>query len=167
MEKIQLDKIPDLLKSLYCSNSPKYKSSSANRKFNCKCETCKKWNTLRNFYRKNSNESYRINQLEASKAWRKLNPDAKRRSEARRRAAKFEKYSENEILKIYGTKCHICKTEIDLLANRSPGKIGWELSLHLDHVIPLSKGGSDTVDNVRPSHGVCNVKKGAKNNGTY
>jgi 5-methylcytosine-specific restriction endonuclease McrA len=26
-------------------------------------------------------------------------------------------------------------------------------------VIPLSKGGSDELENVKPSHGYCNIKK--------
>jgi len=50
-----------------------------------------------------------------------------------------------------------------LLANRSPGKNGWEYSLHIDHFIAIANGGQDTLENVRPSHGICNVKKGARN----
>jgi 5-methylcytosine-specific restriction endonuclease McrA len=33
--------------------------------------------------------------------------------------------------------------------------------LHIDHVYPLSKGGLDTLENVRPSHGKCNIVKWA------
>jgi len=35
------------------------------------------------------------------------------------------------------------------------------MGLHIDHVMPLSKGGPDTLENVRPAHGSCNVKKQA------
>jgi 5-methylcytosine-specific restriction endonuclease McrA len=35
-------------------------------------------------------------------------------------------------------------------------------NLHFDHVIPLARGGSHTTDNVRVSHDVCNLKKGAR-----
>jgi 5-methylcytosine-specific restriction endonuclease McrA len=35
-------------------------------------------------------------------------------------------------------------------------------NLHIDHVIPISKGGTDTLDNVRPSHAKCNLSKGNK-----
>jgi len=33
--------------------------------------------------------------------------------------------------------------------------------LHFDHVVPLSKGGPHTTENIRPSHSTCNLKKGA------
>ena len=62
---------------------------------------------------------------------------------------------------MYGSDCHICLNPIDLLAPRQPGIKGWEYGLHIDHVIPLSKGGPDTLGNVRPAHGSCNVKKHA------
>lgn len=39
---------------------------------------------------------------------------------------------------------------------------GFEFGLHIDHVIPLVKGGSHTLENVRPSHAICNLKKGAR-----
>jgi len=33
--------------------------------------------------------------------------------------------------------------------------------LHIDHLVPLAKGGSDTLENVRPAHGICNLRKWA------
>ena len=33
---------------------------------------------------------------------------------------------------------------------------------HLDHVIPYSKGGPDTVDNLRLAHDLCNRRRGAR-----
>ena len=68
-------------------------------------------------------------------------------------------FSANMVIETYGTNCHLCGGEIDLLAPRTTGKPGWEKSLHIDHVVPLSRGGDDTLDNVRPSHGKCNVRK--------
>lgn len=158
----ELDSIPNQLRSLYCLIKPEYKSSSANRKFNCKCDNCRKWNTLRNFYRMNTKIEYRERQKMSSKKWVKLNPESKRRSEAKRRSVYNERYSEKEVLSRYGSDCNICGLPINLDANRSPGKIGWEYSLHIDHLIPVSKGGTDTLENVRPTHGICNVKKGAR-----
>lgn len=83
---------------------------------------------------------------------------------AKRRALKLnsktESYTVKYIIEIYGTVCHICNEDIDMQAPRSPGKLGWEKGLHLDHIIPLSKGGTDTVDNIKPSHGICNLSKG-------
>lgn len=97
---------------------------------------------------------------------KKENPHLKRESERRRRANRFnngfEYYKESFVLELYGTICHICGIDIDLKAPRLAGLEGWEMGLHIDHVIPLSKGGQDTIENVRPAHGSCNVKKHSK-----
>ena len=63
---------------------------------------------------------------------------------------------------MYGTCCYLCDKEIDLTAPRQSGAEGWETSLHIDHLVPISKGGSDSLDNVRPTHGQCNLKKGSQ-----
>ena len=84
----------------------------------------------------------------------------------RKRAIKFgvdtEWYSPKQVLETYGTDCHICNKPIDLNAPRQCGKPGWEWGLQIDHVIPLSKGGNDLIDNLRPAHGYCNNIKNAK-----
>lgn len=106
---------------------------------------------------------------ESNKQWKLNNPDKvaelNRRKERVRRARKFENgtevYSEQQVLETYGGICHLCGIAIDLSAPRSAGTDGWENSLHVDHLIPLSKGGSDTLENVRPSHGLCNLQKWA------
>src|SRR5690348_6923173 len=46
--------------------------------------------------------------------------------------------------------CHICSEEVN------------PLDYHLDHVVPLAKGGSHTYDNLKIAHPVCNLRKGAK-----
>jgi 5-methylcytosine-specific restriction endonuclease McrA len=78
----------------------------------------------------------------------------------RKRAIKMgvqtEWYSPMQIVELYGENCHLCNEPIDLDAPRQVGKLGWEKSLHIDHVIPLSKGGHDLIENVRPAHGYCN-----------
>jgi len=33
---------------------------------------------------------------------------------------------------------------------------------HIDHLVPLSKGGSDNVENLVPSCATCNLKKGTR-----
>jgi 5-methylcytosine-specific restriction endonuclease McrA len=75
--------------------------------------------------------------------------------------AKQEVYTYRQVLDTYGSDCHLCNTPVDLNAPRQCGKPGWELGLQVDHVIPLSKGGDDTLENVRPSHGYCNNQKSA------
>ena len=109
-----------------------------------------------------TNAAYYLANRESIRAQRAANPEIGRRAVARRRALKlkngFEIYKEQEVLDKYGTNCHICNIPIDLNAPRAR-KFGWENGLHIDHLIPLSKGGADTLDNVRPAHGLCNLRK--------
>lgn len=94
------------------------------------------------------------------------NKDNKPSISRRRRAAKqqvlSEFYTASQVLEKYGTCCHICGTLINLDNPRRCGMDGWETGLQIDHLIPLSKGGADTLSNVRPAHGLCNARKGAK-----
>ena len=97
------------------------------------------------------------------KAWDKKNPDQALARVHRRRARKLmnntEPYTRDDVLKKYGTICHICKEEIDMTVSGKVGSVGWERGLHLEHVISLANGGSDTLENVLPSHGRCNLDK--------
>jgi 5-methylcytosine-specific restriction endonuclease McrA len=52
------------------------------------------------------------------------------------------------ILQRDGWVCHICGG--DILSKEE---------LHFDHVIPLSRGGKHSADNIRPSHAHCNYVK--------
>ena len=105
---------------------------------------------------------------ESKKKWAQANPEkdkeGRRKNERKRRALKLENghspYTETEVLNLYGTDCHLCSQPIDFEAPRRFNKPGWELGLHIDHIIPISKGGSDTLENVKPAHGRCNVSKG-------
>ena len=86
---------------------------------------------------------------------------AKRRRRAKIRNSGFDFYTEQQVLETYGTICYLCDKEIDLSAPRRVGLPGWENGLHIDHVIPISKNGPDTLKNVRPTHGKCNIDKKA------
>lgn len=108
--------------------------------------------------------------IQRASDWVKENPEkskaSQRRVAHRRRVRKINgvssPYTESQVLELYGTNCHICKEPIDLAAPRTIKKKGWHWGLHIDHIIPISKGGPDTLENVKPSHGICNVKKGAR-----
>ncbi|MGW3545884.1 HNH endonuclease [Nocardia niigatensis] len=53
--------------------------------------------------------------------------------------------------------CALCGGEIDYsLRTPDPG------SFEVDHITPLAKGGTDTLDNCQPSHRWCNRKKSDK-----
>lgn len=56
-----------------------------------------------------------------------------------------------------GWRCGVCGGDVDpLLRHPDP------LSASLDHVVPLSRGGTHTLDNVRCAHLRCNVRKNAR-----
>ena len=97
------------------------------------------------------------------KKYRDENPDKingiARRKRAKKRANGWERYTEAQVLALHGAVCHICGNAINLSLNRKIGSEGWEMSLHIDHVIPISKGGPDKLSNVKPSHAKCNLKK--------
>ena len=75
-------------------------------------------------------------------------------SEALRRAAKRSTETEyidrSVIYKRDGGICQICLDPVS------------EEEFHMDHRVPLARGGSHTYDNVQVAHGSCNCKKGMK-----
>lgn len=119
--------------------------------------------------RHNRSRKWHLNNPELSKGsgkkWREANPEKvaakNRRQRAKKRGAPSEGYTLEQILALYGTNCHLCGNPIDLEAPRKPPAIGWELGLHIDHVTPMSLGGTDMLDNVKPSHARCNLAKRA------
>lgn len=79
-------------------------------------------------------------------------PDASRESAAKRRAWKRDAFVEEVraevLLELYGTSCYLCETQIYQPRD-----------MHMDHVVPLSRGGEHSVANVRPTHKACNLRK--------
>jgi len=74
--------------------------------------------------------------------------------------------------------CAICGQPIDYTLTITPGKHGKHcpgidcpgcvphpMSYVVDHVIPLSRGGADTIDNKQPTHRTCNRAKGTRTDG--
>lgn len=55
----------------------------------------------------------------------------------------------NKVVALHGRSCWLC------------GKaIAYESKVTLDHVRPLSKGGSSKIHNLRPAHDKCNRRRG-------
>lgn len=100
----------------------------------------------------------------AGKKWRDANPEKVAAKNRKRRALKLnlptELYTADDVLNKWGSDCHICGLAVNLEAPRHPRLEGWEFGLQLDHVIPIALGGYDVLENVKPSHGICNFKKG-------
>jgi hypothetical protein len=100
---------------------------------------------------------------ERRRQYSRKNPEVDQINNRKRRAlllsTSTEPYTAMDVIDKYGNTCHLCGKVIDLDAPRWTAIQGWENGLHLDHVLPLSQGGSDTLDNVRPSHGRCNLSK--------
>lgn len=116
-------------------------------------------NEASRIYRNENREYFKRKSTE----WNKKNPEAAVRAVLRRRAKKrgngYEVYTTQQVIEMYGTDCHICSEPIDLSLPRKIGAPGWKHSLQVDHVVPISKGGPDILDNVRPSHAFCNMTK--------
>ena len=84
---------------------------------------------------------------------------------AKPEAHKVTRYTMLEVIAVYGDYCYLCEEQIDTQAPRRVGLEGWERGFHIDHVIPKTKGGADTLDNIRPTHARCNMEKWTKTNG--
>lgn len=113
---------------------------------------------------------YQANRAERdarAREWNATHPDARREaqrrydqkpkakaahaSRQRARAAGCEGFVDKlAIWERDGGVCGICREAADLS--------DW----HLDHVIPLSRGGAHSPENTQVAHPVCNLKKGAK-----
>lgn len=76
-----------------------------------------------------------------------------RKTSATRRARKLDQFIEEVdptiVYQMHGGMCSICKEFVA------------EDDFHVDHVIPLAKGGMHGYINVQPAHSKCNLQKGA------
>ena len=83
---------------------------------------------------------------------RELSAASNRKRRAQMANTEVEHISRDDYSRLfdeYGQKCWICETTL----NRE--------TLVWDHVQPLAKGGSHTVDNLRPACSPCNIRKSA------
>jgi len=112
--------------------------------------------TLRKWHQENKERRYNKvkERLATDPEFKIYRREVQTRSERERRAkkastevAKITKADYSKILDMYNNSCWICETELT--------KVFW------DHVQPLAKGGTHTVDNLRPACNPCNVRKNA------
>lgn len=92
--------------------------------------------------------------LENRRRWARQNPDkVAQQNETRRAREAGVAVEEIDYKRIYIRDhdiCYLCG-----------GKVK-KSERHLDHVIPLSRGGAHSEDNIRVTHARCNLKKGTK-----
>lgn len=70
--------------------------------------------------------------------------------ESQLKRKKLPEHTRLSIYKKYDFKCAICNVDLTLVAP------------HIDHIVPLAKGGQDVLSNLQPLCGPCNLKKGSK-----
>ena len=74
----------------------------------------------------------------------------------KRQGAEFGmRISADEIAERDNYICHLCNEFVDMSLPRTSGWGGT-----VDHLLPISKGGLDVMDNVKLAHWSCNRKKG-------
>lgn len=104
-----------------------------------------------------SPEEKRRKQKEKNKRWLSLNYEKKLWFNNQRRVKRMgnggsHSFGEWENLKAqYNWTCPACK-------KNEPA-----IKLTRDHIVPLSKGGSDNIENIQPLCGSCNCRKNARN----
>lgn len=101
-----------------------------------------------------------------SKAWRRANPDKVaefNRAYRDRNPGIVSKVYANKQAKHYGVDGELTKEDVDNLFNTYPYCLACGADERtVDHVIPLSKGGPNTFDNLQTLCLSCNSKKHAK-----
>jgi 5-methylcytosine-specific restriction endonuclease McrA len=90
--------------------------------------------------------------------YRKLNYDkirnSKRKYRKTLRGVESEPYTHNEIAQRDGWRCQLCKKKVDRRL-----KYPHLMSMSIDHIVPISRGGTDVRSNVQLAHFSCNSKK--------
>lgn len=91
---------------------------------------------------------------------RRVHLKAKLRGKGKKREAAYrdgDPITIGGVIARVGRRCHLCKKLARLdVTHLHP------LAAEVDHLIPISKGGSHTWDNVAIAHRACNMKKGNK-----
>jgi 5-methylcytosine-specific restriction endonuclease McrA len=117
-------------------------------------ELSRRWAASHPEARRNWKQANREKVREMQRKWSKNNREAQRetlrRYRARLRGAPSVPFTTDQLaqrMAYWGNACWMCSGPFE----------------HVDHVIPLARGGWHCLSNLRPACGSCNTSKGAKN----
>lgn len=143
-------------KRKYCSKRCGRLAEQQNPKRRCEVPGCDRPYRARGMCGPHYNEWHHETKGRKPSVW----TDARRDAAQRRRALKRnvttgERVLRSEIARRDKYRCHLCGDKVDM-------NVAWPdpTSPSLDHVVPLSLGGSHEPANVKLAHLWCNTKKG-------
>lgn len=105
-------------------------------------------------WRENNPEAVRETKRRYNQRHPEMNQEWVNRYRARQLAATVEKVDYEAIALRDRNVCHICGFDVDLTASTYD-----PMARTFDHVIPLSRGGAHSVENIKVAHRICNSKK--------
>lgn len=104
-------------------------------------------------YQKEWRENHSDKKKEMDRSWKDRHPVERRlQTHTRRARVKLNgvsRFKKEQISNCSSRLCGICSEYI-------------ENNFHIDHIIPISKGGSHTIENVQLTHPFCNLSKNDK-----
>lgn len=130
-----------------------------------RCKPCLKIEYKKNkeryaqYYRDHKEElneysrNYRRENADYWRKWKQDHPEAvavSRQNDRAKRSANGGRISKRDWRRILDAFNHCC------------AKCGSSENIHMDHVVPLARGGANSIDNVQPLCQTCNLRKGAK-----
>lgn len=131
-----------------------YKDKSRRDGLQSRCRVCQKaWHEANPGYKRAWLESNQEKDRAYQKTYRKANPEVYKAANHRRRARELNAEGDHNSAQatartaVHGDSCIYCASTKDL---------------HLDHIKPLSKGGSNWAANLAPACATCNKSKNDK-----
>lgn len=97
------------------------------------------------------------------------NTSRTRKAKKRSTSSKTETISLYSLIERDNGICYICGGEVDITdcTIRNGGFVTGRTYPTIEHLIPLSKGGTNTWDNIKLAHYYCNVLKGSTHDDTF
>jgi len=142
---------------VYCSPRCKRRAFADSKSRTCSEPDCDRPHRAKGLCNMHYKAALRADGRIKSPVW----DERRKANHAKRRAVlkgvDAERFEYREIFERDNWTCGICSEPVD-------PDMSWPdpMSVSLDHVVPISEGGSHTRDNAQCSHLACNVRKGAR-----